>query len=408
MALPEGYQHGPIEGERAATGGEVVTTPRRTFFRNRLVVALLALCGGSCFWVYTRFEQTTDHEAPRAPIWPVERPRWARQFVSMTASVPLESTMNSGEAGSARPPMKVPLEQAGPLPPAFLTAMGPASSTELPDGGPTRNPAGVPPIPTVSVAPAKTNGAVLAGSSENLDSSDSALLAEAPESHDRENSIDSARSSELLGRTYATVAAKILPNRDFLLAAGSTIECVLQTRLDSTLPGMTSCLVTRRVLSDTGRIVLLDRGSLITGEYRSNVTLGQRRLFVLWRRAKTPSGVVIDLESPATDPLGGAGVEGELDEHWGKRVGAALLLSVVQDGLAYAVNARSTDSESGTTIVLPSTTQTGNQMAGKVLESTIGIAPTLTKAQGEKIMIFVARDLYFDAVYDVSVVRAEP
>jgi type IV secretion system protein VirB10 len=161
---------------------------------------------------------------------------------------------------------------------------------------------------------------------------------------------------------------------------------------------MTTCLVTRPIRSDSGRVVLIDRGSLVTGEYRSSAVLGEDRLMVLWRRLKNPDGVVINLESPATDPLGTAGVSGELDAHWRDRIGAAFLLSVIQDGIAYAANSRQSDAGT-TTVVLPNTTQTGGQMANKVLESTIGIAPTLTKMQGERVAILVARDLRFESQY---------
>ena len=55
-------------------------------------------------------------------------------------------------------------------------------------------------------------------------------------------------------------------------------------------------------------------------------------MFVLWSRAKTPTGVVVTLASPATDSLGRAGFDGEIDTHFFERFGGALLLSIVADG----------------------------------------------------------------------------
>jgi type IV secretion system protein VirB10 len=48
-----------------------------------------------------------------------------------------------------------------------------------------------------------------------------------------------------------------------------------------------------------------------------------------------------------------------------------------------------------------STQQTGDSMASTILKDSLQIPPTITKNQGERIAIFVARDLDFGAVYDL-------
>jgi type IV secretion system protein VirB10 len=95
--------------------------------------------------------------------------------------------------------------------------------------------------------------------------------------------------------------AGMLGNRNFLLAKGSFIDCSLQTRLDSTVPGMTACVITRSIYSDNGKVLLIERGSTVTGEYKANMRQGMARIFVLWSRIKTPNGVVIPLDSPGTE-----------------------------------------------------------------------------------------------------------
>ena len=133
-------------------------------------------------------------------------------------------------------------------------------------------------------------------------------------------------------------SASLLENRNYLLAKGSFIDCVLQTKLDSTVPGMTSCVVTRNIYSDNGKVLFIERGSTVSGEYQSNLHQGQSRMFVLWSRVKTPSGVVINLDSPGTDSLGSSGLPGYVDNHFWQRFGGALMLSLVQDAASAGAN----------------------------------------------------------------------
>ncbi len=199
----------------------------------------------------------------------------------------------------------------------------------------------------------------------------------------------------LTGTNTAMSSADKLGDRNMTLAKGSFIDCVLQTRIDSTLPGMTACVVTRNIFSDNGKVLLIERGSVVTGEYQSALQEGQNRLFVLWTRVKTPNGVVINIDSPATDPLGGAGVGGKVNYHFWKRFGAAMFLSMIDDGFAALANRQN----EGSTYNYGNTSNAVSDMASKTLEKTINIAPTLYKNQGERINIFVARDLNFGAVY---------
>lgn len=194
--------------------------------------------------------------------------------------------------------------------------------------------------------------------------------------------------------TNASWADK-LGDRNMILAKGSFIDCVLQTRIDSTLPGMTACVITRNIFSDNGKVLLVERGSVVTGEYQSALKEGQNRLFVLWTRIKTPNGVIINLDSPGTDSLGGAGVGGKVNYHFWKRFGAAMLLSMIDDGFAALANSQA----DGNTYNYGNTSSAASDMASKTLDSTIKIPPTLYKNQGERINIFVARDLNFGGVY---------
>lgn len=202
----------------------------------------------------------------------------------------------------------------------------------------------------------------------------------------------------LTGTATPMRSASMLGDRNYILAKGSFINCALQTRLDSTVPGMASCRVTRNVYSDNGKVLLIERGSTVTGEYQANLKQGMARIYVLWTRVKTPNGVVVDLDSPGADGLGGAGVPGHINNHFWKRFGAAMLLSVIDDLAQFAAQQR----KEGDTIRFEGTSEATQDMASKALEHTIDIPPTLYKNHGDEVGIFIARDLDFSGVYRVE------
>lgn len=192
--------------------------------------------------------------------------------------------------------------------------------------------------------------------------------------------------------------ARHLGNRNYIVAMGTSIPCVLETALSSDQPGFASCVINRDVFSDNGRVVLMEKGTQIVGEYRGGLKRGQKRLFVLWSRAKTPTGVIIALGSPATDALGRTGFDGHVDSHWWERFGSALLLSIVGDVARFAgrhLQDQNVDAQS--------TTDAGTQAAAIAVEQSINIPPTLNKRQGELVSIFVARDLDFSGIYELRV-----
>ncbi|WP_321893749.1 type IV secretion system protein VirB10 [Paraburkholderia tropica] len=192
------------------------------------------------------------------------------------------------------------------------------------------------------------------------------------------------------------VRAGFLGNRSLMLAEGAKIDCAGDTAFDSTQAGISTCTVTKNVYSDDGRVVLIERGSQINSEYRSNLAPGQKRVFILSARIRTPEGVTVEIDSPAADALGRMGIDGYVDNHWGARIGAALLLGLTQDAIGYLAT-RGGNGNSST--VYENTQQQGNDMASRVLDSTINIPPTLTQNQGAEFTIVVARDLDFSPVY---------
>lgn len=195
--------------------------------------------------------------------------------------------------------------------------------------------------------------------------------------------------------------AGLLGDRNLILPKGRAIDCALTVRVINEVAGMATCILNSDVYSDNGRVVLLERGSEAVGEYAATMAQGQRRLFLLWTRVKTPTGVVINLNSPAADALGTSGLVGVVDNHWWDRLGAAFMLSLVQDGIGLATAAQANASGAQSLGIYQHSATTGNRMAELILQSTINIKPTLYKNQGDRGTIFVARDLDFSTVYEL-------
>ena len=203
--------------------------------------------------------------------------------------------------------------------------------------------------------------------------------------------------SELLRPSLTpAVRAQVLPTQRLLLPKGAFIDCTLETALDSTLPGMTTCITATDTFSADGSTVLMERGTKLVGETRGGVSQGAARVFVLWSEARTPTGVVIPLSSPGTDELGRAGLAGNVNRHFFQRFGAAILISLISGAVQGAVASQSNGS---TVIYNPSGSQ---DVMTQVLKDTINIPPTITKNQGDRIEVLVARDLDFRSVYELK------
>ena len=188
--------------------------------------------------------------------------------------------------------------------------------------------------------------------------------------------------------------AGVLPDRRFLLPKGAFVDCTLETAIDSTLAGMTTCITATDVWSADGATVLLERGTKLVGETAGGVRQGQRRLFVLWSEARTPNGVTVELASPGTDALGRAGVTGAVDTHFAARFGAAILISIIDAGTAALVAAQS---DGGSSVVI--TPSGASDVVSEVLRQTVDIPPTIRVAQGARMQVLVARDVSFAQVY---------
>ncbi len=340
---------------------------------------------------------------PYSAVAVTDRPWGFYAGVALIAVVgfSLFSAMSSGR--NARAATRVSGAQLPPAParPAPLTGgtAAPATLSRPASGAPAESPEDAaarwrapsmivdlgtdPAGSTTPAANASTNGAASAGPAGRRS-------ADSPDKLNNEE-----RFAERIGTTPAdTSVASRLVNTSLVAPQGTVIPAILETAINSDLPGFVRAVVSRDVKGFNGSTTVIPRGSKLIGQYRSGVAAGQSRAFVVWSRILTPDGVSVDIGSPAMDREGRGGINGETNSHFFQRFGASILLSVLSTGLdGFAAS----ESRNNTSIMIGSPQQ-ANSIASVALQKRIDIPDTVSVPQGEPIRVFVARDLDFTGV----------
>lgn len=189
-----------------------------------------------------------------------------------------------------------------------------------------------------------------------------------------------------IGGTGSTAAAARSFDPATTVTQGTLIPAVLETAIDTDVPGFVRAIVSTDVRSFDGRKVLVPRSSRLIGQYKSGLTAGQKRAYVIWTRLIRPDGVSVNLGSPAIAFGGETGLPGKVNSHFFERFGSAMLLSVV-GGL-------STLASGGANVVVGG----GSSAAATAVQNGAQVGPTIRVRQGEPIRVFTAKDLDFSKV----------
>ena len=182
-----------------------------------------------------------------------------------------------------------------------------------------------------------------------------------------------------------TAFANSLSAPSRLVPQGTMIAAVLETSIDSDLPGLIRARVTYDIWGYDGTEILIPRGSTLIGEYDSDVSLGASRVQVAWNRIITTDNQSIMIGSRGADGLGRAGLTGDVNQNFALKFEAAFFVSV----LSRIAGGGSTDPSVQAGI------ETLNATGTSVLDEYLSIPPTIAVQQGTQINVFVARDLVF-------------
>jgi type IV secretory pathway VirB10-like protein len=188
------------------------------------------------------------------------------------------------------------------------------------------------------------------------------------------------------------------PASPFVVQAGTVIPAALITGIRSDLPGQITAQVTENVHdSPTGRFLLIPQGSRLIGTYDSQIAFGQSRVLLIWTRLIMPNGRSIVLErQPGADTGGYAGLEDEVDNHWGALFKAALLSTLL--GVGSELGSTSGTGNNGDIIqaLRRGSSDSLNQTGQQAVRRNLNIQPTLTIRPGFPVRVIVNRDLVLE------------
>jgi type IV secretion system protein VirB10 len=205
---------------------------------------------------------------------------------------------------------------------------------------------------------------------------------------------NTAFGEQMSGRTVATSLPSKGANLHCAALQGKLIDAELETAINTDLPGQIRAIVASPLYAEQGREPLLTTGSRLIGVYNSAIRKGQVRVFAIWNRAIRPDGVEVALDSQATDALGRSGMLGETDNHFAQVFGTSILLSIIGAGTSTVSVSPETRNNSADEY-RQQVQQSLGRTADRLLQPYGGIPPTNTIRQGERIKVFLNRDLDF-------------
>jgi type IV secretion system protein VirB10 len=195
--------------------------------------------------------------------------------------------------------------------------------------------------------------------------------------------------------TTTSVQATRIPHPSFTIVSGEFLHAILETSINSDLPGMVRAVVSKPSYSYAGERMMIPSGSRLIGQYSSSIIQGQDRVMIIWNRAVLPNGIAVQLNSPGTDALGRAGQGADsVNTHFFARFGESALLSILGAGTA-AAGISSTDQYNSASQYRMAIAQSFKQSAQQSLQGSLPMKPTIHIYQGTKINVFVAHDLSF-------------
>jgi type IV secretion system protein TrbI len=324
-----------------------------------------------------RASATRNYASGDGELSPEERLRLAafreeQQAIASPTAIGGNSATNAGNASSLG---SDPLQQYGPLA-SLLSSIG------------KQNPTGQ---DVQSASSSGQTGSAYDG--QNGQSQKDSFLQKA-RSHTTDNYLKSTRTD---------------PLSRYEIKAGWDIPATLEQAIDSDLPGEVKALVRSNVYDTaTGRYLLIPQGARLLGTYNSVISYGQARVQVVWTRVIFPDGSSINLDGMSGhDNEGRAGFRDQVNNHYARLVGFAVLTS------AFAAGLELSQRQNSSLLTTPTAGQTASAAVGQqltelgaeVTRRNLNIQPTIKVRVGYKFTVRVNRDMLFDAPYEAVEMR---
>lgn len=197
---------------------------------------------------------------------------------------------------------------------------------------------------------------------------------------------------------------RVVPQQSlYELKRGSVIPATLISGINSDLPGRITAQVSQNVFdSATGHRLLIPQGTKLMGRYDSKVSFGQSRVLVVWTDIILPNGSTLQIGGMAgTDAEGYGGFNDQVDNHYVKTFGSAILLALIGTGMDMAIPQNS--SLANQTTASDAARRNFAETFGRVTERTItknlDVQPTLEIRPGYQFNVLVDQDIVFPGAY---------
>ncbi|MCI5109694.1 MAG: TrbI/VirB10 family protein [Marivita sp.] len=184
--------------------------------------------------------------------------------------------------------------------------------------------------------------------------------------------------------------AEVIANPSNTVIQGTMIQAVMETALDSSLPGQTRAIISEDVFSYDGSRLLIPRGSRLIGRYRSGIEIAQKRVTIAWDRIILPDNQTVRISAYGGDELGRSGATGFVDTRFDERFGSAALISIIS--AAPSVAAAQVEDETTADVL----EDVGDDLANatdSVIGEYLSIGPVIYVDQGARVTVMVDRDL---------------
>ena len=181
------------------------------------------------------------------------------------------------------------------------------------------------------------------------------------------------------------------------IVQGTIINAVLETAINTELPGNIRAQVMRPVYSFDGQNILMPAGTRLIGTYNSEISIAQKRVLIAWNRAITPEGKSVKLAATGIDRLGRGGQNGNVDTRFAERFGSAVLITAISAIPSFLANDDATGNTgaSAATSVAQDASEDLKDATKDVLDEYLKLPPIIRIPQGTPMNVLVNQDLVF-------------